>query len=237
MLLWFTVTASLALVSTVALTRYLDSVHFEEDLLMAETLNDRHFDHNPLENEYYSAYDIRKFIMYHSGQTYDFEPKTSNAGFFYIRSQNKIIASKFSEIDQIVIDLGLDQAHLLSDDPAEERHFSSPEELFKDGLVLLSTSGSLVAETVNAIRILPETPFPSETYQRLNRELNKTFKHLIHGNQDEIPLLKDLAKAYDPSKTLYANNTYWSTTATAGSNIKRILFANGIGNILLMILA
>lgn len=230
-LLWFTVTASLALVSTIALSRYLDTVYFEEDLLVAAELNTIINDHPILSNEYYTAYDLRKFIMYHSGKTYDFEPKTPNTGFFYIRSQNRVIASRFSDIENIVIELRQQDRFLLSDDPEEEPLFNCPEELFGAGIILLSKSGSLVSETVSTLRSLPESPFPLDAYRRLERSLNHPLKHLINGNNDHVRLLKDLIIQFDPSTTLYANNTYWSTGANKGEDIKRILFANGISNI------
>lgn len=230
-LLWFTVTASLALVSTIALSRYLDTVYFAEDTLIADELNTIIDEHPILSGEYYNAYDIRKFIMFHSGETYDFEPKTPNTGFFYIRSQNRVIASRFADIANVVTELSGIDYQLLSDETEESMIFHSPEELFGEGIILLSTSGSLVNDTVSSLRNLPETPFPLESYHKLERALRHPLRHLINGNSDHVGLLKDLIAAFNPMTTLYANNTYWSTTATTGDEIKRILFANGISNI------
>jgi hypothetical protein len=168
--------------------------------------------------------------MYHSGKAYDFETKTSNAGFFYIKSQNKVIAATFDEIPNIVTELNRNTSHLL-DDSQDSPSFSSPEGLFGHGVVLLSTSGSLVAETVDALSRLPEKPYLEEAYEAQYKKLKRPLNNYMSGNGPYIDLLKDLMEAFHPERTLFVNNIEWSTTAKHGQGIRRILFANGISNI------
>jgi hypothetical protein len=230
-ILWFAVTASLALVSTFALTSYFDQIHFEDDLKMAQELTEILDEHPILSGEYYSAHDIRKLIRYHSGKTYDFNPKTSNAGFFYIVNQNKVIVSRFKDIEHVVTELGLETSTLLNDSLEDTRAFHSPEELFGNGIILLSTHGSIVSETVSTIRSFPESPYTLDIYRKHNRILKRPIKHMIDGSHAQIDLLSELMEAYHPERTLYVNNIDWSTKAKRGEDIEKILFAAGISNI------
>jgi len=196
-LLWFAVTASLALVSTFALTSYFDQIHFEDDLEMAQELTEILDEHPILSGEYYSAHDIRKLIRYHSGKTYDFNPKTSNAGFFYIVNQNKVIVSRFKDIEHVVTELGLETSTLLNDSLEDARAFHSPEELFGNGIILLSTHGSIVSETVSTIRSFPESPYTLDIYRKHNRILKRPIKHMIDGSHAQIDLGISNIPTYD----------------------------------------
>ena len=220
--IWFTVTASLALVSTIALSAYLRTVYFEEDLEKAAELS-LILEENPMMiTVHHSAHDIRQHIRNAGGQAYDFDARTPNAGLFYISTQNKVVVSTFEEIGDFIP---------VADDDDESIYFHSPEELFGEGVILLSTGGSVVSETVHAIRGLAESPFVDKAYTAQYRKLNRPLKHLFEGSHRMIGLLKTLMVYYSPDVTLFANNTYWLTAATEGSAITNILFADGISNI------
>jgi len=94
--LWFTVVSVLTFLSTFALVRYLDSRHFQEDMETAHEMTQVIQENLVLPNEYMSANDIRKFILSHINENRSFTPKSANAGFFYIVSQNRVIFAKYA---------------------------------------------------------------------------------------------------------------------------------------------
>lgn len=229
--LWFTVVSVLTFLSTFALVRYLDSRHFQTDVETAHVMTQAIQENLVLPNEYMSANDIRKFILSHSNENRSFTPKTANAGFFYVVSQNRVMFAKYDEMPGLAPNLVVDHG---SNALASEQGFptiSSPEELYGEGIILLSEDGALVADTITAIRQMPYSADLMESYDSIHKDLNKFLKHFINRDSSQVKRLESLLEEYYPEKTLFVNNMYWSTAATRGDGIMNILFSADISNL------
>jgi hypothetical protein len=213
------------------LVRYLDSRHFQEDMETAHEMTQVIQENLVLPNEYMSANDIRKFILSHINENRSFTPKSANAGFFYIVSQNRVMFAKYDDMPKMAPNLIVDQGSNSDDPDFDYPAIKSPEELYGEGIILLTEGGALVADTITAIRHMPYSTDLMESHAAIRRKLNRFLTHFINRDSSQIKRLKSLLDEYHPETTLYVNNMYWSTAATHGSDLTTILFSSDISNL------
>jgi hypothetical protein len=176
---------------------------------------------------YMDSYDIRAMIQTHWGDDYRFTPKSKNGGFFYLYSEHRIIYLQYEEAYTYVVDFN-----------PIVTGFKSPDQLFGDGLFLLTLDQHPIADLVSYIygKALPSTYLQdyssgamsiiSFDTTLLNRMYEKDqLNEALHAR------LIELIEFYHPSKTLFVNNQSWRTTAQLGEHIQNIVFYPGISQI------
>lgn len=190
------------------------------------------------------AFEAREAInAFAEGEGFTFETTARNTGFFFIPASspenNRIIALKFSDAE------GIPQGELFNDafetrlfnliKPQPVSAFSvldaeTPEQLFGNDRILLTYSGSLVAEVVWAIRNSANPDFieflsdPSllERLARGTAGLERAKALYFDDNGLEAP--------FSPKRAIYISNATWYGN-TEGGAIQRVIFAPGISNL------
>jgi prepilin-type N-terminal cleavage/methylation domain-containing protein len=225
--------AILAAVSIVGYQNYIDRGRFSNDTQTAANMSDilqNHLILNPEESV--DAHDVREIVQSYSNSSISFTPESSYTGFFYLSTSNKVIASKYDDIEEILESelLGSfsQSTSLLSNHEINEleRNLNTPEELFGDGTFLLTTSGSVVANTVYALRNLSLSASLVEDYSTLLAYVDNPGL-LVRNTQKEK--LEELVNSFNPETTIFVNNVTWLTASE--DNINKIVFAPGISNI------
>jgi len=186
--------------STFALIRYLDSRHFQEDAKTAQIMTEVIQENLVMPNEYMSANDIRKFILSHISEDKDFTPKSSNAGFFYIVSQNRVMFAKYDDMPKLAPNLIVDHGYNFDTPDRNYPTIKSPEELYGEGIILLTGDGTLVADTIQSIRQMPYSTDLMKSHQAIKRNLNRFLTHFINRDSNQIRRLKSLVDDYHPDR-------------------------------------
>jgi prepilin-type N-terminal cleavage/methylation domain-containing protein len=223
--------AVLSAVSVVGFTGFIDQARFSNDTQtaasMSRTLDLALVNTSGIDAASLEAHDVRTLLDENSDTPFDFTPRASETGFFYLAEQQSIIAAKFDDIAGLDIQaLSGQRTELLAGDtlPVD---IESPEALFGNDRLLLSTGGSTVADIVNGIR-------SGYSHVLLENYNNPGFLEGLLRNTKFQDLLDQLLDAYDPRTTLYVSNVAWKTEAVITNPahvIERIVFTAGIRNV------
>jgi prepilin-type N-terminal cleavage/methylation domain-containing protein len=223
--------AVLSAVSVVGFTGFIDQARFSNDTQTAASMSrtlDLILVSTPgLDPETLEAHDVRTLLDENADTPFDFSPRASETGFFYLAEQKAIIAAKFDEITDLDIQALRGSSTELLDAPILPADIDSPEALFGNDRLLLSTGGSTVANIVNGIR-------RGYSHVLLENYNNPGFLEGLLRNTEYQDLLNQLLEAFNPQTTLYVNNVAWKTEADISDpthTIERIVFTAGISNI------
>jgi hypothetical protein len=176
---------------------------------------------------YMNSYDIRAIIQTHFGESFSFTPKSKNAGFFYLYSEHRIIYLKYADAF----------TYIESFNP-QVTGFKSPDQLFGDGLFLLTLDQHPIADLVSYIfsRAKPDAYLQKYSTDAMNiMTYEATLMHQMYvsnplNEQLEMRLI-ELIEYYHPSRTAFVNNQSWQTAAQLGTHIKNVVFHPGISQI------
>ncbi|MFP4186710.1 MAG: type II secretion system protein, partial [Acholeplasmataceae bacterium] len=221
--------AVLSAVTIVGFGGFIDQARYSNDTQYAENMNDLlepYFIENPtVDPSTLDAFDVREILNGISDTPFDFTPRTRNAGFFYLKEYGRIAVSKYDDIaDLDVTELGIAPSARLLNGTEVPENIEAPEGLFGNDRLLLTTSGSTVADIVWGIR----SGYSHELLENYN---DPGFIQGLLQDSSHQELLNDLLDAFDPERTLYVNNVDWRTEADSGDTIERIIFSPGIRNI------
>jgi prepilin-type N-terminal cleavage/methylation domain-containing protein len=187
--------------------------------------------------EGFDAYDIRALINESLGETYDFTPESRDTSFFYMKESNAIIIAKYDEVESITELSQKNQllSGVLIDDSND---LSSPSELFGSDRLMLSETGSPLAEAVRFVNNMAQFgPNIQSKYNDLMTQVDQYDTGVIgklfgFGLSDvQKDKIKWLLEEFDPSENIFVNNVGWHTSATASNTIKRVVFTPGISSI------
>lgn len=167
---------------------------------------------------------------------FDWTPKSRNRGYFYLEASEKIIVVSYNQAGEgieLFSQSTLNQVFNVHPVKANQGLGETPEELFGAGIYLLTMDGSIVAQTVYGLRMLPYAKDLKGTYDALVAEvssLDGLFKDTTHKERLEVMLT-----SYDPKTTLFVTDITWrfqeQTSEHIGWSANRVLMAPGIANI------
>jgi prepilin-type N-terminal cleavage/methylation domain-containing protein len=187
--------------------------------------------------EAFDAYDIRALINESLGETYDFTPESRDTSFFYMKESNAIIIAKYDEVESITELSQKNQllSGVLIDDSND---LSSPSELFGSDRLMLSETGSPLAEAVRFVNNMAQFgPNIQSKYNDLMTQVNQYDTGVIgelfgFGLSDvQKDKIKWLLEEFNPNENIFVNNIGWHTSATSSNTIKRVVFTPGISSI------
>lgn len=221
--------AVLSAVTVVGFNGFIDQARFSNDTQYVENMNrllEPIFIENPeIDPESLDAFDVRELLNDFSETPFDFTPRSRNAGFFYLKDYGRIVVSKYDDIGSLdVTELGFEPTTRLLNNTTVPADIEAPEALFGNDRLLLTTSGSAVANIVWGIR-------SGYSHALLENYNNPGFIQGLLQDSSHQALLNDLLEAFNPDTTLYVNNVNWRTNAAMGEPIARIIFSPGIRNI------
>jgi hypothetical protein len=203
-------------------TNFSDQVRTSYDINTATQMNEiiQTIEQQPYTDIHYLKSEIQSVM----GRDFDFTTQSNNSGFFYLANEHRIIHLKYE-----------DAYNYLSVFNPEITGFKSPDQLFGDGLFLLTLDNHPVSNVVAYIysRTLPNAylqNYAKDAYRHLEQETT-LIERLNKRNELSSLLshrLEQVIDYYHPSKTLYVNNQSWRTTAPLGQDIKNIVFFPGI---------
>jgi prepilin-type N-terminal cleavage/methylation domain-containing protein len=221
--------AVLSAVTLVGFNGFIDQARFSNDTQYVENMNrllEPIFIENPdIDPESLDAFDVRELLNAFSDTPFDFTPRSRNAGFFYLKEYGRVVVSKYDDIASLdVTELGFEPTIRLLNGTTVPEDIEAPEALFGNDRLLLTTSGSPVANIVWGIR-------SGYSHALLDNYNNPGFIQGLLQDSSHQALLNDLLDAFNPDKTLYVNNVNWRTDVPMGDPISRIIFSPGIRNI------
>ncbi|MCF7932994.1 MAG: prepilin-type N-terminal cleavage/methylation domain-containing protein [Acholeplasmataceae bacterium] len=232
--------AILAAVSIVGFSSYIDSARFSNDTQLAAQMTTTLTNHlvlNPEDD--LDAYQVRGILESYD-EDLDFTPSASDTGFFYLEDANKIIAAKFAEAEGIIATElnGFNQTMLLRDQELDAGDYASPEEIFGAGSYLLTTEETPLAMVVSFVANMANSGSRigadyQEALDAIDDFQSNLFARLFGQTLDEDleAIVTDFIQSFNPTETLYVNNTGWATGATAGSAILQVVTTPGMSNI------
>jgi len=212
----------LAVVLIPSVTGFIDKARMSNDNAYVSKLNEL--------LEYYeiqggnlvnaSAPDIRFILENESEEELDFTPNSKNAGFFYNKTTKKIEIKKFTNTGVLA---------------AEDETLTSPEELFGEGLFLLTKQGNVASEVAFGLRNLG-------TVGKNDDELMQAYNALkakVNGLRDSFlkTKLNVLLETFKPANVLYVTNLQWRMVEAQISEnpvqktFKYVMFSEGVTNI------
>lgn len=163
-----------------------------------------------------------------------FTPTAHNTGFFYLSEEKKIVALSFEDAFDYGITRNLIPDGQLPDQPMT---FTSPSELFGQGVFLLSQEGSTLTEQVQAVydQAIRRDFFDDPSlFQRVGTWLSIQFERFIMQTSLSKPLrehLETFTAYYHPSETLFVSNYRWVTRAQSPESIRHIVFQPGLSTV------
>ena len=183
---------------------------------MNDVLHVYYIDHPKMQGVNFSAYAMRTVLNGFSEDDFDFTPKSRHAGFFFMQGT-----------DGGYIEVKHYHDAFKAMPPSIELHaVRTPETLFGADMVLLSETGSSVAELVHAIRHHLPTSFIEQalTLSFLEtRHYDDAFKAWLHTLVDE-----SLKQSFHPNNIAYVTHEDWITHQFT---ITRVLFEPGLSHI------
>jgi hypothetical protein len=204
-----------------------DQAHFNNDRKQAEIMTEvlqQYMTTSDL--QMIDAADVRMVVSKHIDVDEGFVPKASESGFFYVAASQTIVVEKYKDAFDIVRP-GISQFDRI------KHHLTiQPSELFGQGLFLLTTDGSTIAESIQDVYRLSDENGPlDEAFQRIQDDLLQAGKHTwLSGllGQDHlsetIDRLLDAFEQFSPRETLYVNQDRHVTTAGTLNDIEKIVF-------------
>jgi prepilin-type N-terminal cleavage/methylation domain-containing protein len=231
--------AILIAVTIPSFTRYIDNSRFSNDVSKAASMTNvikAHFVGSDAEG--YSAYDISELLNEFNGSDIGFTPEAVNTGFFWIPEELKVVALKYEDAeDYAASELALNPETILLNHEIEST-YASPEELFGDGMRLMTRDGSAVALAVKQIYDLANRgslveAFYTQGEDDLDKYADSLFARFAGiGISTELKShVLDMLNAFNPNKTIYVNNVEWLTLSTDAGSVERLVFAEGVSNI------
>jgi len=145
--------AVLSAVTLVGFNGFIDQARFSNDTQYVENMNrllEPIFIENPdIDPESLDAFDVRELLNAFSDTPFDFTPRSRNAGFFYLKEYGRVVVSKYDDITSLdVTELGFEPTIRLLNGTTVPEDIEAPEALFGNDRLLLTTSGSTVANIV-----------------------------------------------------------------------------------------
>jgi len=218
----------LVLVLIPAIVTWVDYSCFKNDMHQAELMTDviePYTDDNLFQTSL-DAYDIRTLVTTSIDDDFDFSTKSKNSAFFYDKKTHTVRAYRFDELEVNACFLD-----------CEEKSSITPEEIFGDGLYMISYSGSLIAETIHFIRLLASEEKSFNDWEKYVKNIenhrNRDFLELYNLtiSEAELNAVQYLIDFFNPTRTLYVNNERWLTNASNEEAIVSIVFQEGVINI------
>lgn len=209
-----------------ALSKMIDDHRYEQDQFRAEQLTLLIQREGRIFNQPVDAHEIRQYIYQNSSKPNVLKPQTRHGAFFYDVDKGTIVSLRYDDLMEL--------SSTAVYDP-----FSSPEELFSDGWLLLSEEGNRLAEDICHITALAsgsryQTAWLTESIKRLERQLEQNIDRFLFQEEDTAAWKqrhRALLDYYHPTKVLYVNNLHWFTAATDSDAINSIIFEPGISHI------
>lgn len=199
----------------------------EKDFAFSQSLNTLLEEHEIDRYGLHTAQDVREALNHASSEPLSFSTHADDIGIFYDRSSHRIESLYFKDVIDTMDD------GFFNNTPHNTNQIT-PELIFGDDLILISTGGSVIA---NAIQCINQYALESQCYassgtlfERLSRQMDERFTGVTmqytsaHELYDMAQFITDL---FHPDQTLFVNNQLWHTTADAEA-IRTIVFAHNI---------
>ncbi|MFP4186804.1 MAG: type II secretion system protein [Acholeplasmataceae bacterium] len=239
------VIAVLSAVSIVGFSSFLEQARFSNDnqlaVQMTELIELYDIENPDQADEPIDADGIRAIVNAADDNDFDFVPESTNAGFFFMEEERRIIIAEYEDISDPEFEIAGRNVALLSDpvelDSEDQALGDTPEELFGPGKHLLTTRGNVVADVVRRLRELASLPEDqvSAAYDDIKETIeNDSLFDRIFANGVPKERLNTLADRYTPEETVFVDNYGWRYQERQlhyGWTAKRMLFAPDIVNI------
>jgi prepilin-type N-terminal cleavage/methylation domain-containing protein len=204
--------AILASISLAGFSRYINQARLSNDNQVAASMT-KTLDLFKTQNQgiELDAQGVRDIIIEASGGEFDFTPSARNVGYFYVSEIEEIIVASYDDMaDPTFVGALLNTGNpiLLNQFGNSSEEFGKkPEEIFGESLFLLTTEGSIVAETVSAIRNLGNNNNPQAKYDDLLNNVDSLGGFLSDDTHKQ--LLEDFLEYFSPQHTAYVSNQKW----------------------------
>jgi hypothetical protein len=207
------IVTSMSLFLTHSFSSYIDKSQDSNDQQTLKSMNDAlHADSLSSDVSDYDAHDVKHVIDTYHGGSFNYTPISDNSGFFYIKKDHKIILADIDEVLEGDFKEYTCQANgdfLVNDTvlPLEHQMGQTPEEIFGDGVYMLSEYGSDVADFVRNVKGLAKSkskPDLANNYYALQRVHQK-----LKDNNPAKPVIARLLEKFNVDHTVYINDDHW----------------------------
>jgi hypothetical protein len=212
----------------------IDETNHADDITIADHMSDVILQNRDnIFNTTYDTYDIRQLIA--TSKTFSFENLnySEHYGLFYANQLDRAVVLPNESLESCLKNIFL--SYGLTYDDWDTTFYHSPEEFLGRDIFYIPNEQSILSDTIHFIRSYPQSPRkPYESYMENLNALNSGLINKLFYSKaiaKEIKISQDLLQFYDPSKTLWVDDSSWYTEATSPDTIHTILFKQGMTNI------